>query len=80
MANPIGVLFLIISVAVLLIFGMGAFNAYTEEADTTITEGTEMYGSYSTSKDVVSQAFNILSYMIWPLIAVFVFAILAYLK
>lgn len=79
MANPIGVLFLIIAVAAFVVFGLGAVETITEEGDTVITEGSDMHGSYTASKSITSQGFNIISLMIWPLIAVFVFAVLNYL-
>lgn len=76
-SNPIGILFLIIGVAVLLIYGMGAVNTQTELADQEITrENSSMYNSYESAKKNTEQGFNVMSYAIWILFAVFVFAVL----
>lgn len=61
--NVIGALVLLIAVASISIFGMGAISSMMDSGDDTINNSSSMYDSYTTAKNVTSISMSFMGFM-----------------
>jgi len=74
--SVVGSVFVIVCVIALLYFGLGTTQTLMDDADASVTNGTELSDSLNTSKDLTAPTFSILNMLVWILVLIAVIGVL----
>lgn len=63
MSNVVGPIFAVVSILVMLYFGLGQVSILSDQAGVDINESSDMYESLQTADSITQNTFNLLSWL-----------------